>query len=84
MIVVIGDNVYDMTESLFNAVVDSILGIKKARYFIYCVEATGVHTLVNEFYENEEEFAQQLLIYRKLGFNVHFIKEGDKLVEHHL
>ena len=82
MIVNIGESVYDMPVELFNKTIKLALEKNYSRYFIYCLVSSNVYILANDFFDFKESFLKILRSYVKKGFNVYFVEEGVRCVEH--
>lgn len=81
MIVNIGESVYDIPVELFNKTIELALEKNYSRYFIYCLVSQDVYIMVNDFFDDKEQFLKILRSYIEKGFDVYFIEDGVKCVE---
>lgn len=72
MKVIIGKDVYDLSENMSRATIETAKKLLRDSIVIYATEKNGVVEMKNETYESNEKLKDAVLDYEKEGFKVHY------------
>ena len=71
MKVIIGESVYDLSENMSRATIETAAKLLRDSIAIYAIEKNGVVEMKNETYESNEKLKDAVFDYEKEGFKVH-------------